>query len=234
VTEPYSTDELSINDLSTYTQGRLVVGDPNAQFALDSALQLVRDHCRWNVSPVATDSLTLDGPGHWGGLAVGIGGLYYASGGYLTGVLRHVRTGGTTLFLPTKHLLSIASVTECGTALNVSSDFTNSDVAWSVSGEVVKTDGSPWTTQFQGIEITFTHGYSASEASDWRRIVLAVADRQSMVRGLVGAFSTSMGPYRVNAYFGESRTGTMPKDAGWLDDLFGMIPTDRYVRIDDW
>jgi hypothetical protein len=232
--DPYTTDELTANDLQTFTQGRLVASDPNAQFALAGALQEIQNYCRWHVSPVVTDTLVLDGPGQWGGLAVGIGGLYYASGSYLTGVLRRVRTGGGTLYLPTKRLLSIESVTECGNSLNVSSNFSESDVAWSASGEVVKTDGSSWTTQFQGIQITFTHGYAADNSVDWRRIVLAAADRMSMVRGLIGAFSTNMGPYRVNAYFGESRTGTMDKDAGWLDDLFGMINTARYVRVDDW
>jgi hypothetical protein len=239
MTEPYSTDELTPYDLQTYTQGRLVASDPNVQVALDFALEKVRNHCHWTVSPVETvQNMDFDGPGMWGGLAVGIGGLYYSSGGYLTGVLRRVRTGADILYLPTKRLLSITSIVEDGVSLDVSQ---GGDISFSRDGAVIKNDGSPWTYNMsmnsqgaQGISVSFEHGYTPEQAADWRRIVLMIADRASMVRGLIGAFSTNMGPYRVNAYFGESRTGTLPKDASWLDDLLGMIPTKPYVRVDDW
>ena len=177
----------------------------------------------------------------WGGLQVGTGGIYYASGGYLTGVLERVRTGGRTLFLPTKNLLGIESIIEDGTVLLPPSADYSGDFQWSQSGVVTKSNGSLWTANYasnsqgaQGLSVKFTHGYSAAQAEDWRKIVLAIADRSSMVRGLIGGFSTNMGPYRVNSYFGESRTGTMPKDASWLDDLMALIDTKRYVRVDDW
>lgn len=237
--EAYSDDELTTYDLQTYTQGRLLTSDPNTELTLAFALQKVRSVCRWHVSPVLTDTLMLDGPGHWGGLAVGIGGLYYASGGYLTGVLRRQRTGADTLFLPTKRLLGIKSITEYGCPVDLC------HVEWSEDGAVVKRYNpeygsvppnwsSLWPTGFRSISVTFEHGYSADEAADWRRLVLAIADRSSMVRGLIGPFSTMIGPYRVNPYFGESRTGTLPLDASWIDDLLGMIDTPRYVRVDDW
>lgn len=236
---PYSEDELTPYDLQTFTQGRLIASDPNAEMALDFALQKVRNHCHWNVSPVETVmDMDFDGPGMWGGLAVGAGGLHYASGGYVAGVLRRVRTGATQLYLPTKKLLSIQSIVEDGVTLDVTP---GGDVSWSSDGTVIKNSGAPWTFNLasnskgaQGISVSFQHGYTAKQAKDWRRIVLMIADRASMVRGLIGAFSTNMGPYRVNAYFGESRSGTLPKDAGWLDDLLGMIPTSQYVRVDDW
>ena len=193
---------LSVDDLETYTQGRLSSNDETTEWVLDAALEYVRNYCRWHVSPVVTEQdMAFDGPGQWGGLSVGIGGLYYASGGYLTGVLRHTRTGGQTLYLPTKHLLSVESITEDGVALDMS------QIAWSSNGAVRKTTGQPWTTNWagsttqgaQGLQVTFEHGYSEDQAVDWCRLVLAVADRMSMVRGLIGAFSTNM-----------DRTGLMP------------------------
>lgn len=234
--QPYSTDELQPLDLATYTSQRLSADDPNTLMALESALWQVRNYCKWHVCPVKiNDTISLDGPGQWGGLAVGIGGLYYASGSYLGGVLRHQRAGGNTLYLPSKHVTGISAVVEDGVPLDVLTD-----ISWSDRGEIVKTSGQPWTVNLasgrndgsQGISVTFTHGYSSEEASDWRRLVLSIADRSSLVKGLVGAFPATVGPYRVGAYFGTSRAGNMPRDAGWLDDLLGMIDTARYVRVE--
>lgn len=227
--------ELTTADLETYTQGRLVADDPNTCTYLNAALSYVRAHCRWHVTPIENNvTMTLDGPGQWGGLSVGLGGLYFAGGSYMTGVLRRARTGSDTLFLPTKRLISILSISENGVELDLSS------VAFSQTGEVVKTNNELWTpsvagsngTLSGGIQVTFTHGYDTVAAADWRRVVLAIADRTSMVRGLTGPFTTSVGPYRVNAYFGESRTGTLPLAAGWLDDLLSQLDTRRYVRVD--
>lgn len=220
---------LQPSDLTMFTQGRLAADDPLTAFHLDAALTRVRNRCRWNVNPVVVDDVAVfDGPGTWGGLSVGIGGLYYASGSYLTGVLRRSRFGADSLMLPTKRLLGISSIIENGDVLQPGVDFT-----WSAAGVVVKTPYTPWTSNFQSIQVTYTHGYEDEEAGDWRRIVLAVADRTSMVRGLIGPFSTSMGPYRVNAYYGESRTGTLPLQASWDDDLMGQIDVVRYQRIDN-
>jgi hypothetical protein len=234
--QPYSGDELTPTDLETYTQGRLLASDPNTQLALDAALDEVRGYCKWHVTPVATEAnMGFDGPGQWGGYAVGIGGLYYASGGYMTGVLRRARVGAEILFLPTKRLLNVESIVEDGNTLTPLTDY-----VWSQdTGAVQKTNGTPWTANWasgngatQGLQVTFTHGYTAEQARDWRRIVLACADRMTMVRGLIGPFTSSMGPYRVNAFFGESRAGTLPLTASWLDDLTGQLNTERYVRVD--
>lgn len=234
--------DISPTVLETFTQGRLSGDDPYTQWVLDAALEYARNYCRWHVSPVIVDDVrTLDGPGQWGGLSVGIGGIYYASGSYLTGVLRRQRVGATTLYLPTKHLMGISSIVEDGVALDLS------QVQWSTDGEVVKTTNEPWTANMggsgngpangnmdgqTGITVTFTHGYSATDAADWNRIVLMIADRMSLVRGLVGPFPVEMGPYHVAAYYGTSRTGTLPMRAGWLDDLTGMIANGKYVRLE--
>jgi hypothetical protein len=226
MTKPFTSDELQPIDLQTFTQGRLQATDPNVQFALDGALQAFRSHCMWHVTPVETETLTLDGTGVWGGLAVGIGGLYYASGSYMTGFLHRTRPGANSLYLPTKRLLGIKSIVENDVPVDISC------VRWSQDGEVRKKNGQPWTGEFQGLTIEFEHGWTAKEAVDWRRYVLQAADRMSLVRGLLGPFNTDLGPYRVSGYYGTSRAGNMPKDASWLDDLFGLVDTKRYVRVE--
>jgi hypothetical protein len=227
-------DKLTVDDLDTHTKGRLASGDETTQMVLDAALAYVRNYCRWHVSPVVTEqNMSFDGPGQWGGLSVGMGGLYYASGSSIVGTMHHRRVGGDTLYLPTKHLLTVQSVVEDGNPLVPLVDY-----VWSSeTGAVRKTNGQPWTANWAsggalGLQVSFQHGYTAEQAADWRRIVLAVADRMSMVRGLIGGFSTNIGPHRIGAYFGESRNGSMPVGAGWLDDLTGMIDFESYVRID--
>ena len=227
--------ELSVNDLEAHTNGRLSASDPNTQNVLDAALQEVRNHCKWHVSPVITeDNQMLDGPGQWGGYGVGVGGLYYSSSySIVAGRLTPVRVGGDILYLKTKKLISVQQITEDGVAVDMS------NIQWQTGGEVYKTNHQPWTTNYAGsvaqntgINITYTHGYSEKEAADWRRIVLSVADRMSLVKGLVGPFNAMVGPYRLSAYYGTSRPGTLPTNASWLDDLFALIATKRYVLME--
>lgn len=216
--------ELTPADLVTYTSNRLSISDPNVAIVLAAALQQVRSYCKWSVSPVlVNDQFTFDGPGQWGGYSVGTGSLYGTSYTGSAGVLKRTRVGGSVLYLPTKRLQGIASIVEDGVTLDLST------IQWSTRGEVVKADGSQWSTNLHSITVTFTHGWTEAEAADWRRIVLAVADRMSLTRGLVGAFPVDVGPYRVGGYFGSSRPGNLPVGAGWLDDLFGMIDSKRYV-----
>jgi hypothetical protein len=232
--------DISPTVLEAFTQGRLSGDDPYTEWVLDAALEYARSYCRWHVSPVIVDDTrSLDGPGQWGGLSVGVGGLYYASGSYLAGVLHRNRVGADTLYLPTKHLLGISSIIEDGVALDLS------QVQWSTSGAVCKTNNEPWTTNYAGsgngaggnnagntgVTVEFTHGYSETDAADWRRIVLMIADRMSLARGLIGGFNTEVGPYKVSAYYGTSRPALLPKHAGWLDDLTAMIANGKYVRL---
>jgi hypothetical protein len=228
--------ELTANDLEQYTNGRLVASDPNTVNVLAAALQEVRNYCKWHVSPIITEeNQNLDGPGQWGGWGVGVGGLYYSSSySLVAGRLNPVRVGNDVLYLKTKKLRSIEQITEDGVALDMTT------IQWSDGGQVLKTTHQPWTSNYagsiagisSGINITYTHGYSEGEAADWRRIVLACADRMSMVKGLVGPFNAMVGPYRLSAYYGTSRPGTLPINASWLDDLFGQIATKRYVLME--
>lgn len=225
--------DLTPVDLANYTQGRLDPANSVTQDLLNAALQYLRSYCSWHVTPVVTnDIVALDGPGEWGGWVVGTGSIY-GSGYTGTGTLRKSRPGGETAYLPTKRLQSISSVLEDGVALDLTT------LQFNERGAVQKINGGRWTTNMSngsgltsGLQFTFTHGWTESEAADWRRIALMIADRMSMVRGLIGPFPVEVGnSFKVAAHYGTSRAGTLPMDAGWLDDLTGMVDTNRYVRV---
>lgn len=203
--------ELSPIDLESYTKGRLARNDYETKRVLSAALSVVRNYCRWHVSPVHVgEILTLNGPGDWGGWGVGAGGgTYYGSGG----ALQRVRVGGQVLMLPTKRLQSIATLVEDGVSLDISG------LQFDESGNVIKTTHQRWSVNMAGIVVTFTHGWTEDEAADWRQIVLMVADRMSLVRGLVGPFELTVGPYRTGAT-------TEP-----FQDLLDQINVDNYVRM---
>ena len=208
--------ELTVIDLESYTNGRLAKNNYETARVLAAALAKVRAYCRWHVTPVVTnDQVTLDGPGDWGGWGVGAGytygGTYYGSGS----ALQRIRVGGQVLYLPTKKLQTISSIVEDGSPL----DMTN--ISWTERGEVIKLDHTRWSVNFNAIQVTFTHGYTEAQAADWRRIVLAVADRMSLVRGLVGPFDLTVGPYRMHP---------AAPEVNWLDDLLSQIDTNLYVR----
>jgi hypothetical protein len=102
----------------------------------DQAVAFVQTYCGWHISPELDETLTLDGPGGW------------------------------ALILPTLHVVSIASVTENGTALVEDADYT-----WSEAGVVRRRSwcGDPevwvtgwWTCEYRGISVELTHGYA-----DW-------------------------------------------------------------------
>lgn len=212
--------ELTPSDLSTYTNGRLSAADPNTAGHLNWALQQVRNYCKWKVCPVVPDDIvTLDGPGEWGSYGVGLGTY---TGGY-GGTLQRRRVGSTSLFLPTKRLQGISSIVEDGVALDLST------IQWSSAGYVVKQNMQSWSVNLNSITVTFTHGWTVDEAQDWRQTVLAIADRKSMVKGLIGPFSTNIGPYQMGAFYGTSKSGNTPASSTWIDDLLALIDTTRYV-----
>jgi hypothetical protein len=78
--------ELTSADYTAFLAGT------DTQSAIDSVLAAARRYCGWHVSPVETDSVTLDGP------------------------------GGVRLFLKTKNLVSLISVNDAGTDLVVGTD----------------------------------------------------------------------------------------------------------------
>lgn len=60
---PDNTGELVPADLASYSRGRLDANDPGTADALAAALKAARRFCRWHVTGVRSEVLTLDGPG---------------------------------------------------------------------------------------------------------------------------------------------------------------------------
>lgn len=118
-----------------------------AQKAIDTALVAARRFCGWHVSPVrASEALTeLDGP------------------------------GGRVLSLPTLNLTAVASVTELGVAVDV----TTLDRSRR-KGTLTKQSGW-WTCRDGAISATITHGFTEAEALDWRAAILELVDAWSEV-----------------------------------------------------
>lgn len=141
-------EDLTVVDVENYTKGRLSRDDPETQRALDAALARVRNYCGWHVSPVKTETMIKDG------------------------------TNDRWLFLPTQKIVEITSVTECGTALDLTTVKQSADAM----GILVKTCGH-WRHGFSNIEIELSHGYTAAEAADFREAVLSLIDQASFTIG---------------------------------------------------
>lgn len=159
--------------LSDYTQGRLAADDATTRI-LNAALGAVRRWCGWHVTPVTSQTLTLDGPG----------GLY--------------------LHLPTLALTALTSVSENGAALDVTklaisprgvvSKVIYQQPPAPVSQFLVSAPRpwNYWTDSLGGLVVTFSHGYAS--ADDFETAVLSVADRMSLASA--GGQLTSVGPFR--------------------------------------
>ena len=82
-------------------------------------------------------------------------------------------TGGRTLSLPTLNLLSVTAATDADTVLDpIKLDRSQR------RGTLTKRYGR-WTHRDGAVSVTITHGFTETEASDWRRAVLAMVDAWS-------------------------------------------------------
>lgn len=80
-------EELLPGDVEQFSEGDLSQTDPEVVRALAAALQKARRYCGWHVSPVRTETLTVDG------------------------------TGGPYLVLPTMKIVALSSIIEDGTVI---------------------------------------------------------------------------------------------------------------------
>lgn len=93
--------------------------------------------------------------------------------------------GGRVLSLPTLNLIAVTTVTEEGVALDV----TKLDVSRR-KGTVRKQHfyhGGCWSGRDGAIAVKITHGFTETEAADWRRAVLRLVDLMSLEPVTVGA-----------------------------------------------
>jgi hypothetical protein len=147
--------ELTADDVETFTGGRLLASDQTTIDMLNAALVTARRYVGWHVSPVVSNqTVVLDGP------------------------------DSRILMLPTRKLNTLTSITENGTSLTLST------LSWSAGGppgwlespvRVRKNSGGWWTGKYRGISVVMSHGYTEAEAADWRRAVLLMVDRMSLV-----------------------------------------------------
>lgn len=150
-------EDLTPADVERYTNGRLLASDPETQRGLDAALARIRRYCGWHVSPVRTETLTLDGPD------------------------RHYGPGGHYLVLKTMHIVDLISITEH----DEPTDLTNVKESADAPGILYK-KRCHWACGFSAIEVELEHGYTAAEAADFREAVLALVDRASQSVGEAG------------------------------------------------
>lgn len=114
-----------------------------------AALAAVRRYCGWHVAPEQSETVVVDGP------------------------------GSPLLMLPTLHIVDLTTVTEDGVLIDT--DY----LTWSQDGRVRKRQiawwettgqlhGYFWTSAYQGVVVTMTHGYA--EAPDFDKAVSMVAE----------------------------------------------------------
>ncbi|QBI98660.1 head-to-tail adaptor [Mycobacterium phage Bobby] len=132
-------EDLTPEDVESYTRGRISKDDPETARALAAALQRARRACGWHVTPVQEETVSLHGTGH----------------GFIV--------------LPTLKPVELLSVTEDGREVDLDDLYFLSEEP----GVLYKKCG--WWCR-EKIEVTFTHGFTADEAVDFREAVLQVVD----------------------------------------------------------
>jgi hypothetical protein len=94
--------------------------------------------------------------------------------------------GGALLRLPSLRVVALSAVTEDGVDLDLAG------LEWSRIGLVRKKSGGLWTSRFQGITVTMSHGFA--DAADFETAVYSVADHMSQAAD--GGAPTVVGPFR--------------------------------------
>lgn len=173
--------ELSPSDVEAYTSGRLRAVDPEVIRMLAAALSVARREAGWHVSPMKTETMTLDGP------------------------------GSRVLWLPTLKVTTKPTIVEDGVTLDVATYAASAGDGPGLPRRVAlrKTSRGWWTDTYGGISVTMTHGFSETEAADWRQMILSLVDQMSLVPVSGGTGVSEFGltgkriddvDYRYNAY----------------------------------
>lgn len=148
--------ELSAVDVENFTNGRLRSDDPEVARMLDAALVTARRYCGWAVTPVIVDdAVTLDGP------------------------------GSRILTLPTRRLVELTSVSERGVPLSLTSLSATPGGPPGITSRpaaIRKASRGWWGSDYQSIDVVMTHGYTETEAADWRYAVLSMVDEMGQIQ----------------------------------------------------
>lgn len=154
-------------------------------------MSVVRDFCRWHVTPIITEDLVLDG------------------------------SGKKTLLLPSKHVLNVSAVTEDGHSVTVNWSLsgvltkTAGDVMaypLTVEGWMYPDGRGYWTANDRAIRLTIEHGYAPEEVASVLGVVKSVAARVAMnpsgaiTQQRAGTQGVSMLPGSVPLFASEKAT----------------------------
>jgi hypothetical protein len=151
----------------------------------EAAERLIRDYCRWHVAPIITETRTFDGP------------------------------GTRSLFLPTKRLVEVESVTVDGGPL------TPEDYRFSADGWLTRV-GALWPHRERSVTVEFRHGFDpseaigevvaqivnrakispagnvASQAAGTQRVTFVTNGGEVTRYGLMGSEKEALAPYRLH------------------------------------
>lgn len=142
----YQELDLSVADVDAYTNGQLAKDDPATQSMLDAALAVARRDVRWHVNPVAFgEVISLNGH------------------------------GGVKLWLPTKNVVALHSITDviAGSIALPAGILFDADLP----NKIYLNTGQVWCCGYSGISgitVTWDHGFTNSQAQDWRNAILAL------------------------------------------------------------
>lgn len=154
-------EDLVPGDVEQYTAGRLSQTDPETVRALNAALARVRRYCGWHVSPVRTETITVDRP----------------------------ERNHPYLVLPTLKIVQLNSITIDGVPVALDNVRTSADAPGVLSlNNLNPWSGWHWDSGFGLVEVNLRHGFTAAEAEDFREGVLSLVDRsmQTVNSGATG------------------------------------------------
>lgn len=150
-------EQLTVDDVEAYTEGRLLASDPETQRMLDAALSRARLWCGWHVTPVLTETLILDRPDS------------------------HI------LILPTMKIVTLTSIEVDGTVVDLSEVRYSREAPGCLARADNTCWSTAWGTNgFGEIEVTLAHGYTAAEAGAFREAVLQMVDAAALSIGTGG------------------------------------------------
>lgn len=141
--------------------------------------------------------------------------------------------GSRVLFLPSMKVVEIGSVTEDGTALDIST------VKASVGdgGEyrrraaLRKVGGDYWSSDYAAIELVIDHGFDEDEAADWRQAILSMVDQMSLLP-IAGGSGTS--PFGIKSERIDDVAYTYDTYAAMADEvLFSAMHVIDGYRLPD-
>ncbi|AYN57485.1 head-to-tail adaptor [Arthrobacter phage Kepler] len=129
---------VTAEEFSTWTNGKVAAADPRVEPLLKGASAGLRRYAGWHIAPVLEETLVGDGP------------------------------GGRLLSLPTGRLVSVVSVDNGGTVVDLA------DVDPSLRLGMLELRSGWWSSRFGAVSVRVRHGFDLADVEDVRQIVKQV------------------------------------------------------------